>query len=300
MFVSLNELFLVELKVEPFMQEFLNQLIGYRNDLIQLQNDNSLVLGNINAILLVTKFYPGDDQICLDKDVSLISYNPEVVLKTFYEQMAGVSEFLTIRPLDLGIWHIHVINRVLYLLSEYNTVDRLSQAAGIAANTAKNHLRFGEQLGLVRRHNRKYFLTDLGTAYVESRDPSLSPYQMSDNQTELIRRHIVRDPFSSNIVFGIYGLVESVFTLARNSYPVAMKDLIYYYREAVGKRFDWSTDRSAFLGVNAFSNFAVELGLIAMVGDKLMLTPAGFRFILMLQLHKGIRIVDSLGERGLR
>jgi predicted transcriptional regulator len=294
--VSLNELFLVELKAERFKQEFVDQLVGYRDDLIQLQNSNSLVLGNISAVLLVTEFYPDDEQTCKDRGIRLISYDPEEVLKTFYEQMAGVSGFLTVRPIDLGVWHISVINRVLYALPDSSTIDELSQVVGIATNTTRNHLRFGEQLGLVRRYEHRYFLTDLGTAYIEARDQALSLYQLSDGQIELLRRHIVRDPFSSDIVFGIYGLVESVFTLARNSYPVTMKSLMYFYRDLVGKKSDWATARSAFLGANAFSNFAVELGLIARVGDNLMLTPAGFRFILMLQLHKGIRIIDSLGE----
>jgi len=268
-----------------------------QDDLIELQNAHHLVSGNINAVLLVTSFSSDDNQTCLNKGIRLIKYNPGTVLETFYNYVAGVSGFLTIRPIDLGVWHIHVINRVLYLLSKYNTPDQLSEAIGIAINTVKNHLKFAMQLGLVRKYEGKYLLTDLGIAYVEARDPSLSVHQLSDPQIDILRKHIIKDPFSSNIVFGIYSLVESIFTLARNSYPVAIQDLMYYYKETVGKRYDWSTERSAFLGVNAFSNFAIELGLIAMVGNKLMLTPAGFRFILMLQLHKGIRIIDSLGER---
>ncbi|MGQ9571659.1 MAG: hypothetical protein ACUVV3_00495 [Dehalococcoidia bacterium] len=96
------------------------------------------------------------------------------------------------------------------------------------------------------------------------------------------------------IIFGIYSLVEAVFILARNTYPVDMDDLIAWYRDAVGKRFDWATPRSAFLGANTYANFAVELGLLAKVGRKLLLTPAGFRFVLMLQLHKRIKLVDAL------
>jgi len=295
LFVSLNRLFLIELKVEPFKAEFASQIAAYKSDLVRLQNDNHLVQGDIGAILLVTRFCVGDDRICANKDVQLISYDPEAVLTAFYDRMAGVSGFLTIRPIDLGVWHIHVINRVLYSLLEHNTIKGLSQAVAIAPNTVRNHLRFAEQMGLVHKYHRQYLLTDLGISYVRLRDQSLSSYQMSEAQIELLRKHIVRDPFSSSVVFGIYSLVESVFTLARDSYPVAIKDLIPYYRETVGKRFDWPADRSAFLGANAYSNFAAELGLIAVVGDRLMLTPSGFRFILMLQLHKGIKIVDSLG-----
>lgn len=297
--ISLNALFLIELKATPFEGQFVDQVAQYKQDLTDLQGAGDLVQGSINPILLVTDYSPADDAICSGRGIRLVRYEPEAVLKSFYEQMAGVSAFLTIRPIDLGVWHIHVINRVLYLLPERNFVPELSQAIGIAPNTARNHLKFGEQLGLVRKHDVKYFLTDLGTSYVESRDLSLSVYQVSDAQTELLRKHIVTDPFSSPIVFGIYSLVESVFALARNSYPVAIKELIPYYRETVGKRFDWRAERSAFLGTKAFSNFASELGLVARIGGNLMLTPAGFRFVIMLQLHKGIRIVDSLGEGAL-
>lgn len=295
LYLSRNQLYLIELKIEPFHASFLEQLLGYGRDLGELQNDNSLVSGNMNSFLLVTYFDPRDRELCEQRGIELRSYDPEKVLKAFYNSIAGLSNFMTIRPKDYGVWHIHVINRVLYKLPESNTISSLSQALDIAPNTIRNHLKFAEQLGLVRRLEGRCLLTDLGTSFVEHRDSALSVFLLSDAQTQLLREHIVRDPFASNIIFGIYVLVEAVFTLARNSYPVEMKDLLHFYRESVGKRFDWPAERSAFLGANAFSNFAVELGLIARVGDRLLLTPSGFRFILMLQLHKGIKIVDSLG-----
>ncbi len=299
LFVSLNRLLLIELKVERFRSDFVDQIVGYKRDLSELQGSGSLIEGDIDALLLVTEFGTGDQQICSDKGVRLVAYNPEAVLKAYYDQMAGISGFLRIRPADLGVWHVHVTHRVLYSLAEHHTILQISKVIGVATNTVRNHLRFGQQLGLVRRYAGKHFLTDLGMSYVQSQDPVLSPYRMSQAQMQLLRRHIARDPFSSGVVFGIYSLVESVFTLARNSYPVALQDLITYYRETVGKRFEWATERSASLGTNAFSNFAVELGLIAVMGDKVLLTPSGFRFVLMLQLHKGIQLVDSLEERGL-
>lgn len=297
LYVSRNELFLVELKVQPFEKLFLDQLLGYKGDLIELQSNNGLVKGNINAILLVTEFDPADERLCHDKGVLLKSYQPDKVLELFYSRMAGLSNFLTVRPIDLGVWHVHVINRALYALPEHNTIEKISDMLGIARNTVRNHLRFASLLGLVSRFEDKYLLTDLGRTYLECRDHSLSDFMLSDQQTEVLREHIVRDPFGSNIIFGIYSLVEAIFTLARNSYPVRIQEVIHYYKESVGKRYDWATERSAFLGAHAFSNFAIELGLVARAGDKLLLTPAGFRFILMLQLHKGIKIVDSLGLR---
>jgi len=297
LFASLNRLMLIELKVQPFASSFLDQLLRYKQDLIELQRTGRLIAGDIDAILLVTRFDRIDEEACYGKAVRVVAYEPEGILRAFYDRVAGASGFLTIRPLDLGVWHIHVMHRVLYSLPEHQTLAQISSVVGIATNTVRNHLRFAEQMGLVRMHNDRHFLTDLGVSYVELRDPALSSYSMSDGQMNLLRRHIARDPFSSGIVFGIYSLVECVFTLARNSYPVELPKLLTYYREAVGKRFEWASERSAFLGMNAFRNFAVELGLIATVGDRVLLTPSGFRFVLMLQLHKGIRIVDSLGEK---
>ena len=295
LFLSKSELFLVELKVEPFRTAFLDQVLGYRDELVALQNEGNLVRGEINTILLTTHFLPNEQEECRARGVTLACYEPANVLRSFYSQLAGLSNFLTIRPKDLGVWNIHVVNRVLYGLPRHNTIAEVSAAIGIAYNTVRNHLRFAGQLGLTSKFGDRYLLTDLGRAYVGSRNPTISDFLLTDEQTRLLREYIIKDPFASNTIFGIYSLVEAVFVLARNSYPVEMTHVVTYFRESVGKRYEWITDRSAWLGANAFSNFGVELGLLAREGDKVLLTPAGFRFILMLQLHKGIRIVDSLG-----
>lgn len=44
-----------------------------------------------------------------------------------------------------------------------------------------------------------------------------------------------------------------------------------------------------------YSNYATELGLIGKIARQFYLTPVGIRFILLLQLHKAIKIVDALG-----
>lgn len=296
LYVLKSRLLLIELKIEGYYSRFLTQVSGYRSDLIKLQESDELVSGEIETFLLTTGFGTNDLKDCQNAKVNLISYEPSVVLATFYERMAGLSNFLTIKPKDYGIWNIHVINRVLYLLPEYNTVPALTKVMEKnSANTLRNHLQFASQLGLVHRFKDKYLLTDLGLKFVKLRDEKLSQLTVSEPQIELIREHIVKDPFASNVIFGIYSLVESVFILSRNSYPVDINFVITYFRESVGKRYDWDTTRSAFLGAHAFTNFGVELGLLAKAGDNILLTPAGFRFILMLQLHKGIKIVDSLG-----
>lgn len=292
--VGQRRLFLIELKVEPYAPDFLTQVLGYRRDLIDLQQAGDLIAGPIDTILLVTAAPASAYAECTEQGVALRQYSPAAVLEAFYTRMAALSNFLTVRPVDLGVWNIHLINRVLYALPEHNTVTGLAANLTTSANTTRNHLRFAQQLGLVRQIGRRWFLTDLGVQYVQAREPCLPEDAVAEAQLQILRSHIVSDPFASRIIFGIYSLVEAVFILARNTYPVDMDDLTAWYRDTVGKRFDWATPRSAFLGANAYANFAVELGLLAKVGRKLLLTPAGFRFVLMLQLHKGIKLVDAL------
>jgi hypothetical protein len=44
-----------------------------------------------------------------------------------------------------------------------------------------------------------------------------------------------------------------------------------------------------------YSNYAIELGLLGRSGDTFYLTPDGIRFILLLQLHKSLKMIDVVG-----
>jgi hypothetical protein len=41
-------------------------------------------------------------------------------------------------------------------------------------------------------------------------------------------------------------------------------------------------------------NFSTDLELLGKIGKQIVITPAGFKFILMLQLHKSIEMIESL------
>jgi len=292
--VGQRRIFLIELKVERYKSAFLKQVLGYRQDLVALQEAGQFIDGPVEPVLLVIAAAKSAYDECEAREVVLREYSPANVLKGFYDHMAAQVNFLSVRPIDLGVWNIHLINRVLYSLPTRNTINDLAANLQIAWKTIRNHLQFASELGLVSQLNKRYFLADLGVEYVQARDPLLPEDAVSEEQLRILRSHIVSDPFASRIIFGIYSVVEVVFILARNTYPVDMGDLINYYRETVGKRFDWATDRSAYVGASEYANFAVELGLLAKAGRSLLLTPAGFRFVLMLQLHKGLKLVDAL------
>ena len=53
-------------------------------------------------------------------------------------------------------------------------------------------------------------------------------------------------------------------------------------------------DKAKYNATKMYSNYAIDLGLLGESGDTLYITPEGFRFTIQMQLHKSLRMVDSL------
>ncbi len=293
LFASGNRILLLELKVEECTGDFVTQIAAYREDLKVLQSQRMLVQGDIAAILLCTGFSDRDAALCKSQDVIALTYSPEDILQAFFSQVQNTSPFMTIRPMDSGLWNIHLINRIVYGLLDSAVID-LPEKTGLSKRSVSNHLRFAEQLCLVSIANQTTCLTDLGQRYVLAQDSRLPYDSVSEDQARLLKDFIVRDPFVTPTVFGIYQMIEAVFALSRNTYPVPLDLVMPYFRDACGKQYQWQTSRSIYHGTRMYSNYGIELGLLGKVSDKLMLTPNGIRFILLLQLHKGIKMVDAL------
>jgi len=158
-----------------------------------------------------------------------------------------------------------------------------------------NHLRFALDLHLVNRGGTSFGLTELGRQYVNARTADMPPSEASEGQLAVLRDHIAKNPFGSPIFFGIYASVDTVFVLARNTYPVTDELMAEYFKRTIGKLYDWKTDTSTYHGLRMYSNYAVELGLLGRLGQSLYLTPDGLRFILLLNLHKSLQMIDALG-----
>ncbi len=287
-----NRLILVELKTVPFTDDALKQILTYTNELLGLQSEGFLLQAPIDPYLLVTDMSSEQQARCFADGVMAIQYSPEIVLNTFHSRLTSVTAFITLKPSDLGIWSIHLVNRVLYALP--SSVRALSTSLSLATKTLGNLLRFSKELCLVDRERDRYFLTALGEAWVSGRELESPAEWVSDAQAALLRDFIVRDPFATSAIFGIYTIVEAIFVLAKNAYPVASSQLIPFFKEFAGKRYQWAAQKTALHGVKMYSNYAVELGLIAEVNDAFFLTPEGLRFVLLLQLHKGIKLVDAV------
>ncbi len=285
---------LLELKVGAFEERFVDQIVQYKNELAQLQSEDKLVNGFIDAYLLCSLMTDAQKQKCLELDVYPVEYSPEGVLDSFFARLSSQAGFMFLKPADHGLWTIHLLNRLLYAMSEAQSKKQLSAEVGLSESTIGSYLRFAEDLNLVEKSDKKFRLTGLGKKYVWNRDNQALVDYISDEQTRILQESIIKDPFAGRVILGIYTMVEVVFNLAKNTYPVPLDMITSNFRESSGKFFEWSSPKSAFDGTRMYSNYAIELGLIGRLGDRFYLTPDGVRFILLLQLHKALQIVDAL------
>lgn len=295
LFVAGTKLKLLELKVEIFQNRFMEQTEQYRNELIRLQTENKLVNGPIDAYLLCPLISEEQRKTCKLRKIEPIEYSPEFVLESFFSRLRNLANFMTIKPADHGLWNLHLLNRLLYRMEQTQTRKDLASKIGLSESTIGSYLRFAEEMRLVTKKNRTdYVLTEFGKKYIWNRDPRAPEEYISEEQAEIMQDFIIKDPFASRAIYGIYTIVESVFTLSKNIYPVPLDLVINYFRESSGKFFAWASQKAALDGTKMYSNYATELGLIGRLGDKFYITPNGVRFILLLQLHKTIKIVDAL------
>jgi len=287
-------LLLVELKIGTFNRSFLEQVLRYKNDLSQFQANGKLLKGEIQPYLLCTFATDHQSKTAIESGVTCVIYDPRDVLQYFFENLRPIASFVDIKPIDIGIWNIHLIHDFIYLLEKTDSVSKLQSIVTGSPKTLYNKIKFACELRLVNwePNHDVIILTSLGQEYVKQKD-DLFPSRLSEAQAELLKTFTVRDPFESPVILGIASIVEAVFTLAKNIYPVRMSHLIEYFSYHAGKYFDWQTKKAKYNATRMYSNYAVDLGLLGKSGDSIYLTPAGFSFTLKLQLQKSLKMIDS-------
>ena len=294
-----KDLCLIELKVVKYSDDWLKQIIDYRNELVSLQEKGELVFGTIKAFLLVTDANKSHIDSSSENNVNVIVYEPINVLINYYQYLASIAPFLNVKPNDYGVMNIGIINPVLYELSlGLSTENEIAEKINLSLTSVKHHLKLGIEFGLVRKRSCNYFLTDLGDKYISEFNNDFLKDKLSKNQIELLKKHVAEDPFSTSSVFGIYSIVESAFLLARNKYPIELFDLQKMFQIVGGKVTEWQTTRTLTTATYTFLNFAIDLELLGKIGKQIVITPAGFKFILMLQLHKSIEMIETLSLKG--
>ncbi len=290
LFLSVSSLHLLELKAVTSKIEFCDQTIGYKNDLLELQIKNQIPSLPLKSYLVCPKFIHTHKDYCIKNDIIPIEFSPYELLKNYYFKVKAISNLISVKPSNHGLWNLHLFNPIIYAIEEDTHIARLSNITGKSKSTVGSYLRLANELGLTNREF-KVTLTDLGKKYVQLKDDSID--RLNENQVELLKDYIVKNPFSSPAIYGIYAAVESVFLLSKNFYPIPLSEAHKFFTTLSGKQSEWAEKASNYAFI-MYSNYAIDLGLLAKMERNYYITPAGIKFILLLELNKSILFVNSL------
>ena len=291
-----KDLFLIELKVATFQKKFVQQVINYRDDLQLFQQQGKLIQGYIQPFILLPEITNANKRIAEAEGVLCEEYNPETILKYFYsEKLRPITSFVENKPIDIGIWNIHLINKFIYLVEKINSIKELQSEVGGSPKSLYNKIKFADELGLLIWNSKNDYiaLSELGKKYINSKDDYFKD-TLSEEQAKLLRNQVVQNPYNSSVILGIASMVECVFALSKTSYPVALSQLENYFTIYSGKIYDWQTEKAQKHGAKMYSNYAIDLGLMAKTDNNVYLTPEGFKFVVQLQLHKSLKLMNYL------
>ncbi len=289
-----KRLALVELKATAFADQHLRQTLDYRLRLQKMQIAGKLMSGEIDAYLFVTAAPAAKIRAAKAAGVQTVIYDPLEIMRAYFQRMSKLSPFLEIKAKDHGIYSIARLIPPMIKMSEGVTLrEEIAKQLNMRDISAYHLLTGCQEFGLARSSGRHWFLTDFGNEFIAAKESTPSAKKLSPLQKEKIRLFISKHPFYSSSVFGIYAIVECAFLLSRNSYPIEIDGLKNNFLMVSGKLNEWrgpAINRRTL----SFLRFAIELDLLGRIGSKAVITPAGFRFILTMQLHKGIEMIEGL------
>lgn len=291
-----KDLFLIELKVANFQKKFIKQVLDYKKDLLLFQNQGKLVSGYIQPFLMLPKASETNKKEIEANGVLLQEYDPEEILKFFYsEKLRPITSFSELKPIDIGIWNIHLINKFIFFLKETNSIKTLLQLVGGSGKTLYNKIKFSSELGLINWSKNGDFisLSKLGERYVSAKDDYFED-TLSEEQAKILKDFVMQNPYESSVILGIASIIECVFALSKTTYPVPIEHLENYFCIYSGKIYDWQSEKAKRHGAKMYSNYAIDLGLMAKSDKNVFLTPEGFKFVIQMQLHKSLKLMNHL------
>ncbi len=292
LFITNKNLILVELKAVRSEIEYCDQVNDYRKELFLLQGKEEFPKLPIISYLVCPEFLESHKEYCYQSDIIPIQFSPFKLLNNYYFKVKAISCLINIKPSNHGVWNLNLLNRILYSVNELTTISTLILKTNLSKSTIGSYLRLSSELGLTRV-KPNIALTELGNSFVKCRDFEKPIEFISESQTEVLKKFITNNPFLSPAIYGIYSVVESIFSLSKNFYPVPLKEASKFFTYLVGKHNEWAGKASndAFV---MYSNYGIDLGLLAKVNRDYYITPSGIKFILLLELNKSILFVNSM------
>ncbi len=287
-----NELILIELKVVSFYDDIIRQINEYYKNLKELQTQHKLIDSKIRKIVLVTEAKPGDIEKCKEESIELLTYKPQFVLSKYYENFKELSYFLKIQSADYGVVRLGLLKSTLCQLSLGKSIKEICKTEVKSKKTIRNRLSLAARLNLVVKFKQEYFLTDFGSRLLEIGDAKVDD-KFNEVQIELLSDFVRENPFYSSTTYTIFAIIETVFILAKNTYPVPKNAVKDYFVKSVGKGQTWRTERARETATYIFSRYACELQFLVKVGKHFYITPKGIQAILLLQLNRSIKLIKS-------
>lgn len=179
-------------------------------------------------------------------------------------------------------------------MNDTNSIKKLQTIISGSPKSLYNKIKFANELGLViwSPNDDCISLSESGKKYVAARDDFFEEI-LSEGQARVIKNQVIENPYSSSVILGIASMVECVFSLSKISYPVSFSQLEHFFTIYSGKSYDWQTKKSQNHGAKMYSNYAIDLGLLAKTASNIYITPDGFKFIVQLQLHKSLKLMNN-------
>jgi len=287
-----DEMLLIELKVVPFYSEAITQINKYEKDLLTLQAENKLIKSRIRKILIVTDARETDYAACIENKIDLIVYKPEIVLSKYYENFKELSSFLKIQSGDYGVVRLGLIKNTLNYLSQGVPIKEMCNLENRSEKTIRNKISIAQLLNLVSKFKNTFFLTELGTHFVDLGDTIVDD-RLNQEQIELLLNFLKENPFYSSVTYTVFSLIESVFVLSKNSYPIDKEKVKDYFVKSVGKTETWKSNKSKETATYIFSNYACELEFLVRVNNEYYITPKDIQAVLLLQLNRSIKLIEN-------
>lgn len=287
-----NELLLIELKTVSFYDDIIQQINDYYEELMKLQNQSKLIKTKINRIILVPKASNQDFIRCREHNIKLIKFNIEEVLTQYYNNFKELSAFLKIQPGNWGVTRLYLLKSTLLNIEKGFSLSKIAEAENKSIKTIKNRLAVAELLGLVEKSKDKFSFTKHGKELIKLND-NTSEERFNVDQLGLIADFVKENPFYSQIIFSIISVVDTVFILSKTEYPVRYDIFQDFFVRSLGKDKTWTKPQAQLTGTYHFANYAEELGFIQKIDNHLFITPLGVQAILLFQLNRAIKLINS-------
>jgi predicted transcriptional regulator len=291
LYVYNEELLLIELKVVPFYNDIITQINNYEKDLVELQEEKKLIDAPIKKFIFIKNFGKKDREKCISQDIELKIINPSDILYKYHNDFKELSQFLTIKSGDYGVVRIGLINSTLQYLGKGLGLESIAKEENRSIKTIRNRISVAIQLGLVIKHEKKFFLTELGVSFIKS-NPKIDDF-ITEEQVDILYSHLKDNPLSSSIAYTIFSIVESAFILSKSTYPIPFETLKNYFVKTVGKTDTWQAEKAKETATYIFSNYATELELLSKLNKEFFITPKGIQSVLLLQLNRSIKLIET-------